>query len=47
MVVPAAEFAGAISYTVSINHTKRKYTMNSHGGISVYGFMCSREFDTS
>jgi len=47
MVVPAAEFAGAMFYTVSINHTKRKYTMSSHGGISEGGSLCSREFDES
>lgn len=44
LVVPPQSLAGAYSYTVAINHTKRSYSVSRGGGIGGGGSLYSRNF---
>jgi hypothetical protein len=47
LVVPPAGLEGTHSYTVTVNHTKREYSVSRSGGIGGGGSTCSRDFPDS
>jgi hypothetical protein len=45
LVVPPAELPGAHSYRIRVNHTGRRYSVDTSGGIGGGGSLYSRDFD--